>query len=265
MMPAMSDRISLSIADDVATIRLARAEVRNAIDPAWIEALADAIAAAAAPGAARAILIVADGPHFTVGGDLGHFAAAGDRLGDELRDMVGTLHDALAALAEAPVPVVTGARGAAAGGGLGLLWAADIVVAGDDLKLATGFSRIGLTGDGGWSYYLPRLVGIRRAQELILENRMLGAAEALDLGLVTRVVAAADVADEAAATARRLAAGPTVSLGVQRRLLRESWDVSLREALTAERDAMAAMGATADAREGVASFLERRDPRFAGR
>ncbi|HEX6390759.1 MAG TPA: enoyl-CoA hydratase/isomerase family protein, partial [Solirubrobacteraceae bacterium] len=165
--------VTLEIADDVATIRLARPEARNAIDPQFVADLRDAIKAASAPGAARAILVLAEGETFTVGGDLDHFTANAHRLGDELAAMIEPFHEALGDLAEAPVPVVCGARGAAAGGGLGLLWAADVVVAGEDLKVATGFARIALTGDGGWSYYLPRLVGIRRAQELVLENRVL--------------------------------------------------------------------------------------------
>lgn len=256
--------VRLELSDDVATIRLARADSRNAIDRAWLEVFREVVRDAVAPGAARAILIVADGPHLTVGGDLAHFTAHADDLADELREMVGVLGDALLDLAEAPVPVVTGARGAAAGGGLGLLWVADVVVAGDDLKLATGFSRIGLTGDGGWSWYLPRLVGLRRAQELILENRVLGAHEALDWGLVTRVVPGEDVEAEAMDAARRLAAGPTLALGRQRRMLRQSADITLAEALSREVDGMVAMGETADAAEGIASFVQKRAPRFSG-
>lgn len=259
-----TQRVHLEIADDIATIRLARADAHNAIDPQWVADLLTAVQGATAPGAARAILVLADGPSFTVGGDLDHFTANADRLGDELAAMVGPFHQALGDLAEAPVPVVSGARGPAAGGGLGLLWASDIVVAGDDLKVATGFARIGLTGDGGWSYYLPRLVGIRRAQELALENRVLGAQEALDWQLVTRVVPSADVDAEARATAERLAAGPTVSLGRMRRLLRESWGATVREQLAAELGAMAEIGATADAAEGVTSFAQRRPPAFRG-
>jgi 2-(1,2-epoxy-1,2-dihydrophenyl)acetyl-CoA isomerase len=255
-------RVQLQITDDVAEIRLTRADAHNAIDPQWIRDFDAAVSAAIAPGAARAILIVADGPSFTVGGDLDHFTDNTSRLGVELRDMITIFHGTLGDLAEAPLPVVCAAQGPAAGGGLGLLWAADVVVAGEDLKVATGFARIGLTGDGGWSYYLPRLVGIRRAQEIVIEGRVLSAAEALDWNLVTRVVPVADVEAEGRRTAQRLAAGPTIALGEMRRLLRESWGATVREQLGAELDAMAAIGTTADAAEGVTSFSERRPPAF---
>lgn len=257
--------VTLDIVGDVATIRLARAEARNAIDPRFVAELRDAVKGACAPGAARAILVLADGPTFTVGGDIDHFTANVHRLGDELADMVGPFHEALGDLAEAPLPVVSGVRGAAAGGGLGLLWAADVVIAGEDLKVATGFARIALTGDGGWSYYLPRLVGIRRAQELVLEGRVLDAAEALEWGLVTRVLPVDEVDAAARDAAARLAAGPTLALAGQRRLLRESWGATVREQLAAELAAMREVGDSADAAEGITSFTQRRAPRFDGR
>jgi len=258
-------RVTLQIADDIATIRLVHAERHNAIDPPFVAELLEAVQGAAAPGAARAILVLADGPSFTVGGDLDHFSANADRLGDELAAMVGPFHQALGDLATAPVPVVCAAQGPAAGGGIGLLYAADVVIAADDLKVATGFARIALTGDGGWSYYLPRLVGVRRAQELMFEGRVLNAAEALEWGLVTRVLPADAVDAEARRVAQRFASGPTVALGEMRRLLRESWGATVREQLGAELEAMAAVGASDDAREGVTAFAQRRTPGFAGR
>lgn len=257
-------RVTLDIAGDIATLRLTRPDARNAIDDHLVAELRDAVKGATAPGAARAILVCADGPSFTVGGDLVHFTEQAHRMGDELRDMIVLFHEALGDLAEAPVPVVCAAQGPAAGGGLGLLYAADVVIAGDDLKVATGFARIGLTGDGGWSYYLPRLVGLQRAKQLVVENRVLNAAEALEWGLVTRVLPAAEVAAEAQRVAERLAAGPTLAFAEMRRLLRESWGATVRQQLQSELEAMAAIGTTADAREGVTSFAEKRPPRFRG-
>jgi 2-(1,2-epoxy-1,2-dihydrophenyl)acetyl-CoA isomerase len=254
-------RVTLEIAGDVATIRLTRADALNAIDPAWVSDLLSAVRGAAG---SRAILVLADGPSFTVGGDLGHFTENGDRLSDALHEMIEPFHVALDELAKTPAPVVCAAQGAAAGGGLGLLYAADVVIAGDDLKVATGFARLALTGDGGWSYYLPRLVGMRRAQELALEGRVLDAAEALEWGLVTRVLPVAEIEAEARRVAERFAAGPTLALAGMRRLLRESWGATVREQLTAELDTITATGETADAREGVTAFVQRRAPRFEG-
>lgn len=258
-------RVTLEVADDVATITLRRADARNAIDRRFVEELGAAVDGAIAPGAARAVLLIADGPAFTVGGDIEHFRAHAERMGDEIHEMIDAFHGALGRLADCELPVVCGARGAAAGGGLGMLWASDIVIAGDDLKLATAFARIALTGDGGWSYYLVRLVGLRRALELLLENRALSAQEALDWGLVTRVVPAAEVADEARRTAARLAEGPTVTLGRLRRLARDGAARSLHEQLDAELGSIRDSAAAADAQEAVTAFLERRAPHFTGR
>jgi 2-(1,2-epoxy-1,2-dihydrophenyl)acetyl-CoA isomerase len=261
----MASRVALSCAGGVARLRMVRPEARNAIDPQWVSEFAAAVAALEELADARAVLIVADGPAFTVGGDMRHFQAQRDRMADELADMVGGYHPALGRLAALPRPVVCAVNGAAAGGGLGLVWCADVVIAADDAKFATGFAALGLSGDGASSWFLPRLVGLRRARELILHNRVLGAAEALDWGLVDRVVPAADLDAVAEAEAARLAAGPTAAYGEMRRLLWRSLSVGLEDQLEAELEAIVRCGGTDDAREGVTAFVERRPPKFGGR
>ena len=178
--------------------------------------------------------------------------------------MIPPYHAALERIAALEAPVVAAVRGAIAGGGLGLAWCSDIVIASEDAVFATGFAKLGLSGDGGSSWWLPRLVGLRRAQELLLRNRVLRAAEALDWGLVTEVVATDAVEARAESVAAELAAGPAHALGHIRRLLRLSATNTLTEQLAAEAAAARACGATADAREGIAAFTERRAPRFGG-
>ena len=263
--PALTDRVTLDIADGLARLRLARVEGRNGIDMAMVLALAAALDTVASDPGVRALLIDADGPAFTVGGDLRHLGGQADRLPTELHEMISRYHRTLDQLAALPIPVLVAAHGAAAGGGLGLLWCADMVVAADDLRIATGFVHLALSGDGGSSWHLPRLVGLRRAQELILGGRVLDAAEALDWGLVTRVVPAAELAEQALAQARALAAGPTYALGRMKRLLLESSVNSYPEQLAAERAAIVDCARTEDAREGLAAFAGRRPPRFVGR
>lgn len=258
-------RVALSIAEGVAHLRLSRPDARNAIDPRWVREFDAAIDAAGRAPGVRAVLISAAGAAFSVGGDLRHFAGRLDRLPDELGTMIGGYHAALTRLATLPVPVVCAVQGAAAGGGLGLLWCADTVLAADDARLAAGFAALGLSGDGGSSWFLPRLVGMPRAREMILENRVLSAAEALEWGLVSRVVPLDRLEGEALGTAARIAAGPTVAYGEMRRLLLRSFAVDLPDQLDAERQAIMRCGATADAREGIAAFLERRPPSFEGR
>jgi 2-(1,2-epoxy-1,2-dihydrophenyl)acetyl-CoA isomerase len=258
-------RVELTVDRGVGQLRLIRPEARNAIDPAWVLALREAVEECAGRTDVRAVLVSAEGPSFSVGGDLDHFAAHLDALPEELESMISGFHVALRTLAELSVPVVCAAAGAVAGGGIGLLWCADVVLLADDAKLATGFSRLGLSGDGGSSWYLPRLVGTLRATEMILEGRVLSATEALEWGLVSRVVPRDGLEQQAADLAQRLASGPTYAYGEMRALIRRALDVPLAEGLDAEREAIVRCGATADGREGITAFAERRSPRFSGR
>lgn len=250
--------------DGVGRLRLTCPANRNAFVPALPPALVEASDALASAAGLRAVLISAEGPAFSVGGDVKAFAGAGDRLPDVLGEMIADWNSAIVTLAGLPVPVVCAVQGGIGGGGAGFLYAADIVVAATDFKFACGFAALGVSGDGGGSWFLPRLVGLRRAQELMLENRVLDAQAALGWGLVTRVVEPGDLLDEAERTAARLAAGPTQALGRMRRLLREGGDADLRSALDAELVRTVECARTQDAREGFAAFAERRPPRFTG-
>jgi 2-(1,2-epoxy-1,2-dihydrophenyl)acetyl-CoA isomerase len=257
-------RVELVVAGSVAHLRLVRVAARNAIDPLWVAEFDAAVAAIEGDTGVRAVVISAAGPAFTVGGDLRHFAVHLDRLSAELDDLIRVYHATLVRLADLPVPVVCAVQGGAAGGGLGLLWCSDVVIAAADAVLATGFAEIALSGDGGSSWFLPRLVGMRRAKEMILFNRVLTAAEAVEWGLVSRVVPRDRLEAEAAETAARLAAGPTVAYGEMRRLLWRSLSAGLEDQLEAERQAIVRCGTTADAREGITAFVERRPPSFGG-
>ena len=245
----------------VAEITLRRA----AINPAWVDALAEAVAGCANDDQIRAVLVRADGPTFTVGGDLHHFTAEIDDLPGALEQMIAPYHQTLLALADLPVPVVCAAQGAIAGGGLGLLWASDLVLLADDAKLATGFSRLGLSGDGGSTWYLPRMLGTRRALALMLQGTVLGATAVLELGLADQVVPADQLGAAGTSAALRLAAGPTVALAEIRRLVRAAFERTLADGLDAELAANLRCAVTADACEGIASFTERREPKFLGR
>lgn len=145
------------------------------------------------------------------------------------------------------------------------MWCSDIVIAASDLNVVTAFSRLGVSGDGGSSWYLPRLVGPRRAQQLMLESRPLNAQQALDWGLVTRAVEPDALATEARTTVERLATRPTLCLGQQRRLLFHAGQRTLKQGLDAELDAMRMTGASGDAAEGMSAFVQRRRPVFTAR
>jgi 2-(1,2-epoxy-1,2-dihydrophenyl)acetyl-CoA isomerase len=258
----VSERVSFHIDErGIARVQLIWVEGRNAIDPLMVEQLAAAIEGCR-DASVRSVLISADGPAFTVGGDLRHFAAHTEDLGGALAAIVPAFHEALLALAALECPVVAVVHGAIAGGGLGLAWCSDVVLAADGTRFATGFSHLGLSGDGGSSWWLLRLVGLRRAQQLLIGGRVLDADEALDWGLVTEVVAPGELATRAEAVAADLAAGPTFAFARMRRLLLGAGARTLEEHLAAEAEAMLACGDTPDAVEGVTAFIERRPPDF---
>jgi 2-(1,2-epoxy-1,2-dihydrophenyl)acetyl-CoA isomerase len=250
----------------VATIRLTRPEAGNAIDPRFTEDLDEATFRAAEDPAVRAVLLCADGPRFSVGGDL---AVLGDlapgALPTVLRQMIDTYHLALERLTELDAPVVAAVRGAAAGGGLGMLHVADVVVIDEAASLALGYAALGLVSDGLNTWYLPRTVGLRRAQQLLLLNRPFSGAEAVEWGLATEAVPADDVEDRGRALAERLAAGPTRAFGRMKRLLRESHGTTLTTQSRAEITAMNDAAADEDAAAGVPAFRAGRRPDFRGR
>lgn len=257
-------RVALEVRGAVAEFALTSPQRHQAIDMAWVDELLVAVDACEQTEGVRAVLVRSDGARFTVGGDLAYIAADLDDLPATLQRMIGGYHEGLRRLGELPVPVVCAVQGPAAGGGLGLLWCADEVLLASDAIIACGFSRLGLSGDGGSSWALPRLVGPLRAQQLLMGGRTLDAQEALTWGLATQVVAPDELLGTARARAEQYAAGPTAALGQMRRLLRTSSSASWAQHLEAEREAIVATAATDDAREGIAAFLERREPDFRG-
>jgi 2-(1,2-epoxy-1,2-dihydrophenyl)acetyl-CoA isomerase len=260
------ETIDFSVQDGVATVCLDRPERRNAIDLRMAEEILAAARRIAADTAVRAVLICGNGPALTVGGDVDAIAqAAPGELGALLGRMTTPFHEAFRILSRIDAPIVAAAHGSVAGGGLGFLYAADIVLAAEDTTFVVAFSALGLTGDGGGTWYLPRLVGPRRAGRMYLENRPLDAAEALACGLVSEVVPAGEVRERAREVATRLAAGPTRALGGMRRLLRKSWTSTLSEQLLAETQHLVAAGGTADAANAIAGFAAKRRPQFEGR
>jgi 2-(1,2-epoxy-1,2-dihydrophenyl)acetyl-CoA isomerase len=257
--------IRLDFADGVATLRLNRPEQGNAIDEEMAADLQEAATQIAENSGIRAVLIAGNGPNFTVGGDVNLFAGTPrEQLPRRLRRMIDFYHQAIERLTGIDAPIVAAVRGAAAGGGLGLLYIADIAIAADDSRFALGYGALGLTSDGGNTWFLPRLVGLRRAQELFLLNRRLTAQEALEFGLVSRLVAEAAVEEEAAAIAAKLAAGPTRAFGAMRRMLRQSFETGLGDQLHAEKESIVSSSRTDDAAEGIAAFAARRRPQFRG-
>jgi 2-(1,2-epoxy-1,2-dihydrophenyl)acetyl-CoA isomerase len=262
----MNDTVLLSRDGSVATLTLNRPDALNTLNPAMIDALVAHAATVAADDSVRVVVLRGAGRHFMAGGDIRSFA---ERLGEPAAArsegfsvMIGRLHAAIEHLHRMPHPVVGSVQGAVAGFGLSLMNACDLVVAADDSYFASAYRHIGLTPDGGGSWSLPRLVGMRKAMEIFLLGERFGAAEALALGLVNRVVPAADLESATSALVHSLATGPALATRHAKRLVRESLSRTLSEQLDAERASFAACAGTADFAEGIKAFLEKRAPQF---
>lgn len=258
----MTESILLERDGGVARIILNRPEVGNALDVAMARALLDAVTACDDDLSVRCVLLTGAGRMFCAGGDVASFAAAGEGLTLLLKDITVYLHAAVARLARMDKPVVTAINGPAAGAGIGLAVIGDIALADPRAHFTLAYTGIGLSPDGGTTWLLPRLIGLRRAQELCLRNRRVGAEEAEAIGMITRVVAERALLDEANALAQELAASATPALGVTRRLLLDSFTAPLETQLDAESRGIAAMGRTTEGKEGIAAFLEKRTPDF---
>lgn len=262
----MTDRPLVRLERDgaVAGIVLARAGAGNAVSLAFCQAFHDAVETCAADRSIRAVLVRAEGPSFCVGGDLAEFEAKGEQRPAHLAALAPVFHAAQARLMTLSAPVVVAVNGAVAGAGLGLALCGDIVVAAQSARFTLAYTAIGLSPDGGSTHLLPRLIGLRRTQELMLTNRRVDAAEALALGMVTEVVADRDLETHAQALARRLADGPTQAFAVVKRLLSLTFDRDFRAQTDDEGEQIARLSGGADAAEGIQAFFARRPPVFNG-
>jgi 2-(1,2-epoxy-1,2-dihydrophenyl)acetyl-CoA isomerase len=249
--------------EGVATLTLARPDAGNAIDLQLAKDLNEVTSAWSVDRRVRVVLITGEGKNFCVGGDLTSFHAHED-LPAHLTDITTYLHAANSRLLRLPAPVIAAVQGSAAGAGMSLAVSSDLVLAGASSKFVMAYTAIGLTPDGSGTWSLPRVVGMRRALELVLTNRRLSAEEAVDEGIATRVVPDDQLAEEALALARTLAAGPTGAFGAAKRLLWESVGHDLEAQLALETQSLAAAAGSADGREGIAAFLAKRPPNFTG-
>ncbi|WP_424215453.1 enoyl-CoA hydratase/isomerase family protein [Streptomyces sp. BI20] len=237
----------------------------NAVTPAQRERIISLLESASADPTIRAVVLTAVGRGFCAGADLSGGAAAGDRVaGDVTRLIRAGAQRLITAVLDCEKPVIAAVNGTAAGIGSHLALACDLVLAAESARFIEVFVRRGLVPDGGGAYLLPRLVGPRKAKELMFFGDALSAPEAAGLGLVNRVVPDAELAELARAWAERLAQGPTRALAMTKQLVNASLDTDRATALAAEAAAQEINMTTADAVEGVSSFVERRAAKFRG-
>ena len=268
----LSDQLTRREDGGVLWLTLNRPEAANALTPDQRDLLIDVLTDASARVEVRAVVITAAGKHFCTGADLRHSRPGPERpggapervVGDVARMIEGGAQRLITAVVDCEKPVIGAVNGTAAGIGAHLALACDLVVAAEGVRFIEVFVRRGLVPDGAGCWLLPRLVGLQKVKELMFFGDALGAEEAERLGLVNRVVAADELEKVATEWAGRLAAGPTRSIGLTKGLLNRSLDSDRPTAFRGEALAQELNMQTHDANEGVAAFVERREPDFRG-
>ena len=254
------------VSEHVAYITLNRPPVVNAVSLELAEELEKVARECDESNSVRAVLLTGAGRIFCGGGDLKSFAAQEPtHLPTHLKRVNLFFHSAIQCFARMRAPVVVAVNGPTAGCGMSLACAGDIVFANESARFTIAYTRVGLTPDAASTYYLPRIIGLRRTMELALTNRTLTARETEAIGLVTRVVPDDQLIAQAESMANELAHGPTRAYGGVKRLLYGTATNPLYEQMELENESIADMARSADAQEGIAAFLAKRPPQFSGR
>lgn len=254
-----------TIEDGLAHIELAQPARGNPIDGEFCREFGIGISELSERADVRAVLLSARGRLFSVGGDLMSLAKQGDALPAAIKVWTADLHSAIARMVRMRAPVVAAVQGNVAGGSVSLMAAADLVVLSESARISAAFSKIGFSPDSGSTTTVTRRIGIARAKRFFLLGETLDARTALSQGLVDFVVADNAVQSEAMRIAKELATGPTEAFGAIKRLFSQTNDRSLENQLEEEAETLAAISRTADAREGVKAFVEKRKPTYVGK
>src|SRR6266550_4652101 len=244
--------------DQIATITLNRPDAYNALNRALGRDLFHAVLEVDEDPSVRCVVITGAGKAFCAGGDVKDFADNLPRIGMLVKELTTYLHGAVSKLARSDKPVIMAVNGVAAGGGLSFALSGDLVFAAESARFTMAYSKIAATPDGSASYFLPRLIGLRRAMELYFTNRVLSAREALEWGLVTRVVPDAELGTAVTTLARELANGPSKAYGGAKRLFHQSTWESLETQMELEAQAIANSGRTEDFKAGVTAFANKK-------
>lgn len=260
------ETIQFEVRGGVSVITLNRPESLNALTLAVAGEFKAALAEAVTQGA-RAIVLTGAGRAFCAGGDLREMqkiASQNGRVEAFFDEPLRELNDCIMLIRRTPLPIIAAVNGAASGGGCNLALACDVVIAGESARFNQAFVKIGLVPDCGGTFILPRLVGWRRATQLMMTGEVVTAPQALAMGMINAVVADDQLIAQAMAMAEALAAAPTAAIGRIKELLEASANNDYGEQLELEREAQLKSGLTKDFKEGVAAFIEKRPPKFVG-
>jgi 2-(1,2-epoxy-1,2-dihydrophenyl)acetyl-CoA isomerase len=253
----MGELAILERAGPVAVLTLNRAERHNSLVPEFLEEVLAALESVRTDGEVRAMVLQANGPSFSTGGDVSGFHAHLDNLEVYAGEIVGLLNRAIVAQVKLPIPVVAAVHGVVTGGSLGLVLGCDVVLVTPDARFTPYYNIVGFSPDGGWTAMLPSIIGSKRAAEVLLRNLTITAEQAVAWGLASRVVPAVRIRDEALSVARDIAAKRPGSIGHTKRLLAQAYgDLAAR--LEAERTRFVEQIGMEEARQGIAAFLQER-------
>ena len=266
----MSKHLITSIQDGVATMTMNRPEVRNALSLEMRQDMRKFLAEIEYDPKVRCVVLKGAGEHFMAGGDVKSFSeivktTTGEERRRQFEQRIHDLHPMIFLMRRLPKPIIASVQGAAAGAGLSVAMACDLIIAADTAFFTLAYVNIGTSPDGSGTYFLPRLVGLKKAMEIALLGDRFDAATAKEIGLVNFVVPAATLEAETAKLATRLANGPTRAIANTKNLLNKSLERSMEEQLAAEAVSFADCAASADWAEGVTAFAEKRKPRFTGK
>lgn len=260
--------LDVSISAGIATLTMNRPEARNALSMDMRSQLCDALHEIELDDSVRCVVLTGAGEHFMAGGDV---KGMGESIKKPAADIkkefllrIHDLHPIMFAMRRMPKPIIASCRGAAAGAGVSIALACDLVIASADAFFTLAYCKIGTSPDGSSSFHLPRAVGIKRAMEIALLGDRFDAQKAKDIGMINFVVPEADLASETQKLAIRLASGPTHAYGNTKALFYRSLESEFESQLQAEAEYFADCASRKDFSEGVQAFIEKREPKFTG-
>ncbi len=261
----MSDPVLMERHGAVAVVTLNRPEVLNALSPAMATAMREVFYEIEADKSVRSVVLKGAGRGFMAGGDVAGFH---EQLGKNLQTHVGSMlddyHCAIRAIVRMEKPVIGALHGPVAGAGMSLALTLDLAIAADNLMMTLAYAKLGTSPDGGSTYFLPRIVGRRKAMEIAMLSDRFGAEDAEKMGLVNKVVPADQLETEAMDWAEKLASGPAYAFGWTKKLIDQSFNTDLDRQLEAERDGIVACAGSPDMQEGIRAFVEKRPAVFKG-
>lgn len=260
--------LEVTISEGIATLTMNRPEARNALSMDMRSQLCAALHDVELDDSVRCVVLTGSGDHFMAGGDVKGMGESIKKSPDEIKKefllRIHDLHPIMFAMRRMPKPIIASCRGAAAGAGVSMALACDLIIAAEDAFFTLAYCKIGTSPDGSSSFHLPRAVGIKRAMEIALLGDRFDAPTAKDMGMINFVVPSAELAIETQKLARRLASGPTHVYGNTKALFYRSMESEFESQLQAEAEYFADCASRGDFREGVTAFIEKREPRFTG-